>query len=306
MKKSLFWDKEEDKLLKENINLSIKELCLLIGRSDGAIRNRKYVLGLKSNKFPLFTDKEKEIIKEWYTKEDGVNLEELSKFLGRPKTSVSKVAKDLGLTCYGNFTIKEKEIRASKMVNKVKGSNPSRFSGHKHSDISREKVSKGLILAFSKIPNDIKKERAMKAVETKRKNGGFNTTSNAYSRCKGGYRTDLKHYFRSSWEANIARILNYYNIKWEYEIKRFDFSNEYEGVLSYQPDFYLPEYNIWIEVKGWMDEKSKERLKLFSQYYPKENKNLFLIDSNTYSYLSKNYLNIIKYWEYKGNYKKAS
>lgn len=38
-----------------------------------------------------------------------------------------------------------------------------------------------------------------------------------YTNANGGFRKDLGMYFRSGWEANYARILNYENKIWEYE-----------------------------------------------------------------------------------------
>ena len=76
----------------------------------------------------------------------------------------------------------------------------------------------------------------------------------------------------------MARILNFLGIKWEYESKRFYFKESIDGVASYQPDFYLSEFDKWIEVKGWMDEKSKTRLRLFEEQYPEEYAKLLLID----------------------------
>lgn len=308
-KKNPPWLEKEDRLLKENIQLKIVELAEIIGRSEASIRQRKYILGLKSNKFPLFTEEEKSIIKEWYTKEDGVDLEELSKFLHRPKTSISKIARDMGLTRYGNYTIKERKKRKESIVTQKNFNDiehiRARFKGHRHSEESKQKMSERRKIFYSNIPKEVLYERVKRGVETKRKRGIFNTTSNAYSRCKGGFRIDLQHYFRSSWEANVARIFNYKNIKWKYETKRFDFTEENQSVLSYQPDFYLPEVDIWVEVKGWMDEKSKIRLELFKKYYPEENKKLLLIDSKFYYKLEKIYKPIITNWEYAGNYNKV-
>ena len=65
------------------------------------------------------------------------------------------------------------------------------------------------------------------------------------------------------------------------------------------------EVDIWVEVKGWMDEKSKIRLELFKKYFPEENKKLLLIDSKFYYKLEKIYKPIITNWEYAGNYNKV-
>ena len=73
--------------------------------------------------------------------------------------------------------------------------------------------------------------------------------------------------FRSNWEIEIAELLHELGIEFEYEPERFYFRAEGE---SYLPDFYLPEYNVWIEVKGYMDKKSLKRVKLFKKYYGAE------------------------------------
>jgi hypothetical protein len=35
----------------------------------------------------------------------------------------------------------------------------------------------------------------------------------------------------------------------------------------YYPDFYIPKYNIYLEVKGFFDDKMKEKLKMVSKSY---------------------------------------
>lgn len=70
--------------------------------------------------------------------------------------------------------------------------------------------------------------------------------------------------FRSNWEVELAELMTELGITWEYEPERVYFRAERE---SYLPDFYLPQYNLWIEVKGYMDERSLRRIKLFRKYY---------------------------------------
>lgn len=77
----------------------------------------------------------------------------------------------------------------------------------------------------------------------------------------------LRMTFRSNWEIELAELLAELGIQFKYEPKRFYFRGENE---SYLPDFYLPEYNCWIEVKGYMDKRSLRRVKLFKKYYGKE------------------------------------
>lgn len=73
--------------------------------------------------------------------------------------------------------------------------------------------------------------------------------------------------FRSNWEIELAELMTELGIQWVYEPERFYFRAEKE---SYLPDFYLPEYNVWIEVKGWMDKRSLKRVKLFKKYHKAE------------------------------------
>jgi len=71
---------------------------------------------------------------------------------------------------------------------------------------------------------------------------------------------------RSSWETAYAKYLDNNNIKWSYESKRFYFKD-----CTYCPDFYLPEMDKYIEIKGYWREESKKRFKLFRKLYPNEN-----------------------------------
>lgn len=81
------------------------------------------------------------------------------------------------------------------------------------------------------------------------------------------YSERLKMTFRSSWEVELAELMTELGIRWEFEPRRIYFRAEKE---SYLPDFWLPDYNCWIEVKGYMDKKSEKRCKLFRKHYGAE------------------------------------
>ena len=148
--------------------------------------------------------------------------------------------------------------------------------------------------------DEMRENRYEKMIKTKIKNGSLNpmkNCSNPYSRTKSGKRKDLNNqFFRSSWEANIARYYNFVGIEWEYEPKEFIFKDVRRGCISYTPDFYLPKEDRWVEIKGWMDKKSKTKLKRFEKYYPKEFKKLELITGTEYKSFSK-YSTLIPGWE---------
>jgi len=114
---------------------------------------------------------------------------------------------------------------------------------------------------------------------------------------KEGYREDLECAFRSSWEANIARLLNYKNINWNYETETMslDLSKEKVNITpTYIPDFILDDNSI-IEVKGFWDIRSKAKMKFVKEQYP--DKKILVIDSDLYTCIQKKYKSVIENWE---------
>lgn len=99
-------------------------------------------------------------------------------------------------------------------------------------------------------------------------------------------------FFRSSWEVNYARYLQWLLQrgeiqKWEYEPDTFWFESIRRGVRSYLPDFKVTEVSgvSYHEVKGWMDAKSKTKLDRMARYYPEVK--LVLIEKNEYNSILK-------------------
>lgn len=71
---------------------------------------------------------------------------------------------------------------------------------------------------------------------------------------------------RSNYEKSISVFLDENNIKWDYERYGFiikDGSKKY----TYTPDFYLPENNCFLEVKGCWGVGQKNKMKLFKKQY---------------------------------------
>lgn len=118
---------------------------------------------------------------------------------------------------------------------------------------------------------------------------------------RSGYRKDIDFAFRSSWEANIARIFNHKHINWQYEKKNFFLQKDGKRIESlegaYLPDFFLDDNTI-IEVKGFWQPISRNRAKFFTQQYPEYN--YLIIDQDMYFNLKTKYKSIIPEWEEDG------
>ena len=83
---------------------------------------------------------------------------------------------------------------------------------------------------------------------------------------------------RGSWELNVAKRLNELGILW---IKNQRIPYIINGVAKqYNPDFYLPLTNEFVEVKGWF--KDKDRIKM--NYVVKQHTDIriFFIDNSVY------------------------
>jgi hypothetical protein len=120
---------------------------------------------------------------------------------------------------------------------------------------------------------------------------------------KSGKARDLGDtFFRSSWERNYARYLNFLVRKqeiekWEYEKETFWFDKIKRGVVSYKPDFkvYTKKGIEYHEVKGWLDPASKTKLKRMAKYHPEVK--VILIDSSIYKQIAKFGKMFSPYWE---------
>lgn len=136
-----------------------------------------------------------------------------------------------------------------------------------------------------KIISIAQKGRAHKPVSQKTRNklsenminrlkNGFN----CYSHAKRGYyeHDGKRHFMRSGWELTYASYLDFLFRKkqikkWEYEPDTFWFEKIRRGTRSYLPDFKIFNNNGTIEyheVKGYMDSKSKTKIRRMKKYYP--------------------------------------
>ncbi|MCF8009323.1 MAG: cytidylate kinase family protein [Halanaerobiales bacterium] len=107
---------------------------------------------------------------------------------------------------------------------------------------------------------EMKKENPMPLSETK---------------CSKNQKTNMRENidFVHESEKDFSEILDMHNIKWEYEPSEFPLEYDAEGnvILGFRPDFYLPEFETYIELttmkQKYVTEKNK-KVKLLKELYP--------------------------------------
>src|SRR3989339_683048 len=118
----------------------------------------------------------------------------------------------------------------------------------------------------------------------------------------GGFRRDIGHFVRSTWEANVARVFMMKGEDYQYEPKRFilnitgEYSTLFPGVdkTTYLPDFRSG--GSYHEVKGTFDTRggpqSFAKLLMFLEQH---NEQLELIDGVAYKHLEKQFAEAINH-----------
>ena len=66
----------------------------------------------------------------------------------------------------------------------------------------------------------------------------------------------------STWETVMAMRLDELNVKWERdENMKLEYRSKTGRKRNYIPDFYLPDYDVYIEVKGYWTDAAKYKMK---------------------------------------------
>lgn len=79
--------------------------------------------------------------------------------------------------------------------------------------------------------------------------------------------------FAHASEAELARILDFYEVAWEYEPHMFPILYDRDGAVleSFSPDFYLPELDLYVEIttlKQRLVRKKNRKLRRLRDLYP--------------------------------------
>lgn len=81
------------------------------------------------------------------------------------------------------------------------------------------------------------------------------------------------HRFAHASEAELARILDYYQVAWQYEPRSFPILWNLDGAVveSFAPDFYLPEMDLYLELttlRQSLVRKKNRKLRRLRELYP--------------------------------------
>ncbi|HEX5948006.1 MAG TPA: hypothetical protein VFZ45_00420 [Actinomycetota bacterium] len=86
--------------------------------------------------------------------------------------------------------------------------------------------------------------------------------------------------FAHASERQFARLLDFYQIDWEYEPRSFDLEWDRQGnvIQQFTPDFYLPAYELYIEITT-MNQKlvtrKNRKVRRLQELYPEINCKIF-------------------------------
>ena len=79
--------------------------------------------------------------------------------------------------------------------------------------------------------------------------------------------------FAHASEAELARILDFYQVRWEYEPRTFPILWNLDGMVveSFSPDFFLPDMDLYLELttlKQSLVRKKNRKLRRLRELYP--------------------------------------
>lgn len=153
-----------------------------------------------------------------------------------------------------NYNEKRKQLNI-KGKNQFTKAKELRLETPKVSEEAKQKISKAnrgreQSVEERKMRSDIMKKTVEKYPESY-------TKRNVVGRVKNITYKDVV--LKGTWELIVAKWLDENRLFWEHEFKSFEY--EWNGIRKYYPDFYLPDFDIFIEVKGYETERDLAKWK---------------------------------------------
>lgn len=289
-------------------NGSCKKAGLHLGISAQSVYDKLKKGGFTFRSQRKFSNEDRKILAAWYSRPDfdEVGLFPISLQLDRTIPFLSRQAGQLGLTCKRrkvSSATKEKLSSAAKHRLAI-GEHPRGFKGRIHSQQSKKKMGQKSSEWWSGLDADARFRRAQIMMKVKLKNKTF-IPNRPHGNWKAGWReiTGKKIYFRSRWEANYARYLEWLRgnneiLSWEFEPDTLWFNGIKKGRTNYTPDFKVyvnSSFFEYHEVKGWMDARSITQLNRMRKFYP--HILLRVIDAKEMRSIEKRIKGLIHDWE---------
>lgn len=277
----------------------------LLGLCGQSVHERLVRLGINkaSNRF---TEAEAGILRAKYaTAADAGRLCDLAAELGRTVPFICRQAKALGMTDKRRSRAYVAEPQRLRQLDWLEGhDHPRGMAGKRHAPAVGEAVGAATKARFKGMTATERSAHALKGMVTKVERG-LPVSPRPGASWKAGWREvgGQRCYFRSRWEANYGRYLEWLRVqgeiaRWEHEPETFWFKGIKRGAVSYLPDFRVTEATgaiAYHEVKGWMDARSKTKIRRMAKYHPRVR--LIVIDAKAFKRLSGQVARLVPEWE---------
>jgi len=277
-----------------------------LGIAGQSVHERLKKLGIKMGNRWTVKDDEK-LIKHYRSstgKNGELNLKDYAESVVRTPQFICRQAKRLGLTDkHRKDGLKLCVDRSKRVIEWYKNNeHPRGMLGKTHSQNVRKQASVRSKKMWQEMDDETRDGYSKRASINGKKVSAKNREKASW---KCGFRIigGKRKYYRSRWEANYARYLEWLKqrgeiLKWQHEPKTFWFEGIKRGCVSYLPDFRVinkdgkEEYH---EVKGWMDARSKTKIARMAKYYPSVK--LIVIQKLEYTEIKNKLSRMIEGWE---------
>jgi len=302
------WTPTEDDYLRENyLTKQHTEMGDELGRSSNAVRHRCWRLGLQK-KIAKHPDELVQKVINAYKMWDGkpFDLTAFAKQVGVSRPVVCRIAGRYGLTDLKRKNTPEQNVALGHRMLEWHATHehPRGATGMRHTLEARARMGEISRARWKSMTPEQQAAQTMRGMKTRRERGTL-VNPRPHVRWKQSWHTigGKRHFFRSTWEVNYAHYMEWLKgqgeiREWEYEPTTFWFEKIKRGVRSYTPDFRITEPDgrvIYHEIKGWMDARSKTKIKRMAKYHP--DVHLIVVDSKAYKALARKALRLVPGWK---------
>lgn len=287
------WTPEQEEFLRTHYPIEGRDWCAeKLGMSQASIRQKASNMKLRA----------RGVSKTWHKAQQ----EHGAKLRGRKRPKQALVMKRLHSEGKLNHHQNEEwKTKSSKRMQEWHKNNehPRGMKGKKHSETTKERISETSRQMWVNMSEDKKQNMSIKRAKSRHANGKYVQPRNASWKAAWREFGGKRHYYRSRWEANYGRYLEWLKVnghikEWEHEPEVFWFEGVKRGTVSYLPDFRVTNNNGSVEyheVKGWMDDRSKTKIKRMAKYHPTVK--LIVIRKKEYESIKAAVSKLIEGWE---------